>query len=481
MYVYLVKMDSSDSDSEIINFCEASFDGESETENEDDKDKNAQKLNEYELLSRNEIICNMMEEIHGIVNILMVAEPIARCLLNHYKWKKDQLLDDYYNSPDLDVFFQSVGIENPTLCNNSESSQPDADCGICFTSFSEIKSKNLVCGHQYCSNCWCQYLKTKVLVDGEGNIIKCPDPDCKTLIDYQTIMDFVPDATIKQQLQMLITNTFVSCNPMWRWCQTPDCDYVIKVQKMDSLPVLCNCGFESCLQCGELWHDSVTCALLERWIKCSKDDPETEMWIQQNAKKCPKCTINIEKNGGCNHMTCKSCRKEFCWLCMQTWNSSHRCNQFESQMMENMSLRFLHYNTRYRNHIRSLKLERGLYNSIESKMKNLQGMASLTRNEVLFLKRAVDSLRRSRQILISTYVFAYYSEKSNQLLMFEDNQRDLELATESLSWFLEQDITNESMVQIKQRVQEKYNYCDQRRTILLDHIHEGYENGYWNL
>lgn len=180
-------------------------------------------------------------------------------------------------------------------------------------------------------------------------------------------------------------------------------------------------------------------------------------------------------------MTCKSCRKEFCWLCMQTWNSSHRCNHFESQMKENLSLRFLHYNMRYRNHIQSLKLERALYESIESKMKDLQGLACLTRNEVMFLKRAVDSLRRSRQILISTYVFAYYSEESNQLLLFEDNQRDLELATESLSWFLEQEITNKSLVQLKQRLQEKYSYCDQRRSILLDHINEGYEKGYWQL
>jgi ariadne-1 len=29
-------------------------------------------------------------------------------------------------------------------------------------------------------------------------------------------------------------------------------------------------------------------------------------------KKCPKCTEYIEKNGGCDHMTCR-CGHEFWW------------------------------------------------------------------------------------------------------------------------------------------------------------------------
>ena len=43
------------------------------------------------------------------------------------------------------------------------------------------------------------------------------------------------------------------------------------------------------------------------------------MWIIANSKKCVQCEKYIEKNGGCNHMTCKLCGKEFCWLCLSNW------------------------------------------------------------------------------------------------------------------------------------------------------------------
>lgn len=55
-----------------------------------------------------------------------------------------------------------------------------------------------------------------------------------------------------------------------------------------------------------------------------------------------------------------------------------------------------------------------------------------------------------------TYVFAYYLKKNNQSMIFEDNQKDLESATEKLSEYLERDITSENLADIKQKVQDKY-------------------------
>lgn len=76
--------------------------------------------------------------------------------------------------------------------------------------------------------------------------------------------------------------------------------------------------------------------------------------------------------------------------------------------------------------------------------------------QVQFLKKAVDILCSCRQTLMYTYVFAYYVKKNNQSVIFEDNQKDLESATECLSEYLERDITSENLADIKQKVQDKY-------------------------
>ena len=64
-------------------------------------------------------------------------------------------------------------------------------------------------------------------------------------------------------------------------------------------------------------------------------------------------------------------------------------------------------------------------------------------------------LCQCRQTLMYTYAFAYYLLKNNHTLIFEDNQRDLEMATETLSEYLERDITSDTVSDMKLFVQDK--------------------------
>lgn len=66
--------------------------------------------------------------------------------------------------------------------------------------------------------------------------------------------------------------------------------------------------------------------------------------------------------------------------------------------------------------------------------------------------------------------------------IFEDNQADLERATERLSEYLERDLEieeTENLPDLKRKVQDLYRYVDQRRKVLLKHCAEGTERNEW--
>ena len=58
------------------------------------------------------------------------------------------------------------------------------------------------------------------------------------------------------------------------------------------------------------------CQEKERQKKLLEFEKQNVDWIKKHAKCCPNCKNAIEKNKGCNHMTCK-CGYEFCWYCLE--------------------------------------------------------------------------------------------------------------------------------------------------------------------
>lgn len=368
------------------------------------------------------------------------------------------------------------------------------DCQICYLSYPDKDMASLECMHKFCKECWREYLKTKIIDEGMGLTIACAAHKCDILVDDITVMSLVDNPMVKAKYQTLITNTFVECNRLMRWCPAPDCSNVVKAVFFDAQPVQCICEHLFCFGCGENWHDPVRCKWLKKWIKKCDDDSETSNWIAANTKECPKCQVTIEKNGGCNHMICKNqaCRAEFCWVCCGAWephgSSWYNCNRFNEddakkardnqEKSRSMLQRYLHYCNRYMNHHHSLKLEQKLDNTIREKMEEMQ-QHNMSWIEVQFLRKAVDVLCLCRQTLMYTYAFAFYLKKNNHSIIFEDNQSDLEIAVEKLSGYLERDITSDNAIDIKQQVQDKYRYCEHRRNVLLDHVHEGYDREYW--
>jgi ariadne-1 len=99
-----------------------------------------------------------------------------------------------------------------------------------------------------------------------------------------------------------------------KWCPFPNCDYAIECKHSDiklCVPsVECESGHRFCFGCSLKDHQPSPCHIVKYWNKKCADDSETANWIAANTKECVKCQSTIEKNGGCNHMTCKKCKAE---------------------------------------------------------------------------------------------------------------------------------------------------------------------------
>lgn len=329
-------------------------------------------------------------------------------------------------------------------------------CASCFDDHSGNEMLSLPCNHYMCQNCWNQFL-TISINDGASCLHQtCPYPNCSTIVDETLVKDVVSSDMYKKYSKFQ-ARSFVDDNPRIRWCPAPDCGRAVYCSEGVQDTVQCSCGESFCFKCQEPAHAPCTCMHLRAWKQKEKDESETANWLVANTKPCPKCNRQIEKNGGCNHMSCSQCRYEFCWVCLDSWaqhdNSTggfYKCNKYlplEVDERNKQSSRdearrsiekYMHYFRRYASHAQSQKFEKQLLEKSEEKMRELQQMNKFSSwVDVEYIQKGVIQLIECRNVLKYTYVHGYYMDDGQEKSMFEFLQEDLEKVTEKLSEILE--------------------------------------------
>ena len=98
-------------------------------------------------------------------------------------------------------------------------------------------------------------------------------------------------------------------------CPKPDCDSFLQKSKSSNY-VKCENGHEYCFECLKPPHGKKPCEknLEKQFMKWTKG---------KRVKRCPRCQMFTEKNEGCNHMTCVSCKYQWCWLCEGEYKYEH--------------------------------------------------------------------------------------------------------------------------------------------------------------
>jgi hypothetical protein len=208
------------------------------------------------------------------------------------------------------------------LKDESERKQKELDkktyeCDICL---SEITIEQLYileeCFHRYCKDCIADHCLSGIN-NGKVRRITCPSPDCKHILSYQEIRQLISQEVFDRYETFLLRETLAD-DPDSVWCARPGCSMAMIAN--GGMMMTCpseSCAFSFCRSCKEPWHADSTCEQHKQWkIDNGQADNLYENWARENTKNCPSCLRPIQKNGGCNHMTCSHCRHEFCWVCL---------------------------------------------------------------------------------------------------------------------------------------------------------------------
>uniref|UniRef100_A0AAV1VI51 RBR-type E3 ubiquitin transferase n=1 Tax=Peronospora matthiolae TaxID=2874970 RepID=A0AAV1VI51_9STRA len=410
----------------------------------------SQKQQEYHVIDEEELLQEQHALIHEIAQVLEISTSEASVLLRYFSWNKEKLFEEYYADP-VKVKHEA-GVEFADKQAPVIPASTKVDCKICCDEYAASDVFGMGCGHVYCLGCWKPYLSLKI---GEGPVCvttTCPAHGCKEVVS-ESIFEKIVDAQDYLKYARYLLRSFVDINRGVKWCPSPGCSKAI-ISAGGLSSVTCTCGCVFCLRCGEEAHAPVSCDQLASWQEKCRNESETANWILANTKKCPKCSVRIEKNQGCNHMTCRSCNYEFCWICMEGWDKHgsgtggfYKCNRYDADAetadtdaaRAKAELdRYLHYYQRYANHSEAGKFAQRMREGTENRMIELQAShGDSSWIDVQFLNAATEQLIQCRRVLKYTYVFGYYLPLGKEKNLFEYLQENLEKNAEHLTGLLE--------------------------------------------
>jgi ariadne-1 len=432
----------------------------------------------FEIIDSDGAIRELSTIVNDVHELTGFPKEVCAVILDHFQWNKELLFESYE---------RSVHEEFLTECKVLQAVDRNeivGDCNICYGD--EAKLLSLSCGHSYCRDCWQRHLKSKIN-DEKIWTIPCMEPKCGGILTEEIVRQLSDNSTFNNY-KKLAAGSFIQVSDLVKWCPGVNCGRIARIVDLECPGVKCTCNESFCVGCDNENHNPINCTRLEKWIKKCREDNESEDWISKNSKKCPRCKAPIQKNGGCNHMTCRTpgCRYEFCWLCMGPWARGHACNRpdvdpKDTQTGADLKV-YLHYFGRFMNHKNSLKLEQQLKDHVEEKREYMKDIYECTNGDVKFLDTSILTLAECRRALMYTYAFAFFINPNHQKAIFEINQEKLEAAVEELSHLLENEFNfdPEALKSWKRNVIDKSKQVENLKTALIDHVVEGNNRTYWD-
>lgn len=219
-------------------------------------------------------------------------------------------LPDYY----------SENFEGPNTAHHLEF-QRGYRCEICYSlpgSESAMMRSCEKCAAVTCRTCFKFWLETKIF-SSQGSVglrcISCTEDVCDS-----EVLDLCGERTHKKLLYFR-SRAELRSDHSALWCPQDGCWRLLRsnVQIDSSTPksmpeLICcpDCRVEICAGCGAPEHGDEQCKIPKTEVR---KETRAKLWTRLHTKNCPECSTPIQRTGGCKHMRCAVCSKNFCWVC----------------------------------------------------------------------------------------------------------------------------------------------------------------------
>ena len=241
-----------------------------------------------------------------------------------------QMLTVFASEKAFDTILEAVNQCSVSLDTDANAEQNEhCDLLKCCVCYGAIKSSadifNLeYCGHAYCREC----ISLQVAPNALSFPVECAADQCSKPFVWKDFSNL--SLRIGLEMPSFVSaslRSYVAANPnLVHYCPTPDCPVIYKVTSDKGENFLCtHCGVSTCTKCHDTYHEDITC---EQYKDSKEKNEELEVWMEKKKscrKRCPKCNIPIEKNKGCNHIHCRQCSADICWVCLKYFTTPRDC------------------------------------------------------------------------------------------------------------------------------------------------------------
>ncbi|KAL4463272.1 hypothetical protein ABPG74_007273 [Tetrahymena malaccensis] len=225
-------------------------------------------------------------------------------------------------------------------------------CECCSCSLNEINFYTFDCRHSVCEKCFEEHMKQSINQNPDILSQTCPVSQCKEYLGLKDVQDFFKLIGNLEYFDNILIDEYSKKKNNQKNCnlfKSVNCFQFDQMQNNAFCNQICNCEQKFfCSSCGKEAHQPITCQQKLQWDNQYQNyDQKTIQYLTENKKACKSCKWTIEKNGGCDQMSCVNYKKNFCLVYPELKANNLHSNNLKNQILDINKVKLLKFQQKF--------------------------------------------------------------------------------------------------------------------------------------